>query len=130
MNNQEKVVAVANAMQPLMAVLDEFLTEQLGDNQHDIILLIGAGNEEQYAANVPRERGIESLTQLLNRWKVGMPEHPPGSITPGDTAPFKLLLDEYDAARRKLDAGAIHHARLGMIRYVGELVALANRAKS
>lgn len=129
MNKNDQITAVALALSPVMTGLDKFFDKLVGDGQHNIVLVVGAGNEAQYIANRQRALSIELLTGLLARWKVGMPDTLPGAASPGDTRAFEYLLNTMELAGKSesLSAAGYGLARLEVLRYVGELIAKGNR---
>lgn len=121
-----KVNAVALSLQSVMDEISSFYDSLVGEGQHNIILLVGAGDVEQYAANVPRERGIDSLKSLLGRWSVDLPDTLPDASTPGNTRAFEYLLNEF-AEQVRTSGPDLATTRANVVKHVGELVAQVNR---
>lgn len=135
MTNDEKANRVALSMQTVMGILDEYFNQLVGRGQHNIILVVGAGDVEQYISNRDRAAGTASLRSLLARWNAGVPDRLPGEATPGDLRPFAHLLAELERCIGE-DARGVPHvdprlttdcAREQLMSYVGEQVAKAKR---
>lgn len=129
MNKAEQVNAVALHLPGVMNMLCDFFDAAVGRNQHNIVLVVGAGDVSQYVANRDRALSIDLLTGLLARWNVGLPDTLPGETSPGDTRAFELLLNEFERAVRKYGRGSTAHrdTRLELLNHVGRLVAEINR---
>lgn len=82
-----------------MGMLEDFFDALVGKGQHNVILLVCAGDVEQYISNTSRERGVASLKGLLARWQAGVPDALPETPI-GSTPELELLLDELVAAAR------------------------------
>lgn len=135
MTNDEKANAVALSMQPLMTVVHTFLDDLVGKGQHNIVLVVGAGDVEQYISNRDRAAGVATLLSLLARWNANVPDRLPGEVTAGDLQPFAHLLAELERCLIE-DIHGIPHldprlttdfARANLMAYVGEQVAKAAR---
>lgn len=132
MTDDEKVNAVAGTMQLFMGSIDSAYSELVGAGQHELILLVGAGNVVQYVSNTNRQRGVLMLQDLLARWSLGFPDRMPGEQTPGDVRPFEYLLNKFESAAQA-DKPAEHDyaaRRTELLNYVGGLVAENNRLKA
>ncbi|MBT2326065.1 hypothetical protein J7E62_27425 [Variovorax paradoxus] len=132
MRKEQQVNAVALAMQGLLSAVDAAVTQIIGSNQHNIVLVIGCADVSQYAANVPRPAGIELLKGLLARWHLGMDDVLPGEVEQSDTRAFEYLLNAFEQASQapepaKLDYG---YRRKELLNYVGRLEAKAKRVPS
>lgn len=123
-----KVNAVALTLQKIMVGLDEFYDGIVGKGQHNIILVVGAGDVEQYVANVPRERGIAALQSLFARWSVDLPNTLPDASTPGNTRAFEYLLNEF-AEQVRTNGPDLATTGANVVKHVGELVAQVNRGR-
>jgi hypothetical protein len=132
MNNAAQVNAVALHLQGVMTMLDDFFDALVGRGQHNLVLVVGAGDVSQYIANRDRALSVELLSGLLARWKVELPDTLPGASTPGDTRGFEYLLNEFERAVRKYGPGSTSHrdTRLELVNHVGRLVAEINRKPS
>lgn len=135
MNNQDKANAVALSMQTVMAGLQDFFDGLVGKGQNNIVLVVGAGDVEQYISNRDRAAGVATLQALLARWNAGVPDRLPGEATPGDLRPFTHLLAELERCLGDDTMGRPHldprlttdMARDNLLAYVGEQVAKAAR---
>lgn len=135
MTNDEKANAVALSMQPLMTVVHTFLDDLVGKGQHNVVLVVGAGDVEQYISNRDRAAGVATLRALLARWNAGVPDRLPGEATPGDLRPFMHLLAEFERCLGDDAMGRPHldprlttaNARQNLLDYVGEQVGKASR---
>lgn len=127
MKKDDQVNAVALSMQTVMGMLNQFYDAMVGRGQHEVVLLVGAGDVVQFSANTRRDRSVLMLQDLLARWSIGMPDTLPGEQTPGDTRAFEYLLNEFEKAIRN---GHDHIAARGeVVAYVGRLIAAGNRSK-
>lgn len=138
MTNDEKANAVALSMQIVMGFVDKFFDDLVGRGQHNIVLIVGAGNVEQYISNRERAAGVATLQSLLARWNAGVPDRMPGEATPGDLRPFAHLLAELERCLGE-DARGVPHvdarlttdmARANLMDYVGEQIAKGRRQGS
>jgi len=129
MNKRDQVNAVALNLQRVMSAISAAFDALVGRGQHNIILVVGAGDVAQYASNVPRDAGVATLQDLLARWKVGLPDTLPGETTPADIRPFEYLLNAMEASARAADPAAANYAanRAEVLAYVGELLAKSRR---
>lgn len=129
MKKADQVNAVALALPDLMDSLDSFFDRMVGNGQHNIVLVVGAGDESQYIANRNRALSIDVLTGLLARWKLGLPDTLPGAASVGDTRAFEYLLNTMERAGQSPSPHEAGYgaARLEVLRYVGELIAKGNR---
>lgn len=129
MNEAQQVNAVAMAMQGLVEGIDSFVTQLIGTNQHNIVLVVGCCNVSQYGANIERAAGKALLLDLFTRWQLDMPDVKPGEVSPGDTRAFEYLLAQHEEALQADDPTQFDHAnrRLELLNYVGRLEALAKR---
>lgn len=130
-----EAAAVALHLKSVMGIVSSFFDELVGRGRHNIVLVVGAGDVEQYISNVTREQGIHTVQSLLARWNAGLPDHMPGEVAPGDLRPFCHLLAELERTIGE-DARGVPHidprlttdmARTNLMTYVGELVAKAQR---
>jgi hypothetical protein len=138
MTNDEKANAVALSLQTVMHGLHQFFDALVGKGQHNIVLVVGAGDVEQYISNRDRDVGAETLRSLLARWNAGVPDRLPGEVEPGDLAPARHLLAELERCLNE-DARGLPHldkrlttqmARDNLLAYVGEQIAKANRGSA
>ncbi len=135
MTNYEKANAVALSMQAVMGIVHSFFDRLVGAGQHNIVLVVGAGNVEQYISNLDRATGVATLQSLLARWNAGVPDRLPGEAAPGDLRPFAHLLIELERCIGEDARGAAHldprleikMARANLMAYIGEQIAKANR---
>lgn len=129
---EQQINAVALAMKPLMGMLDSAVTDLIGTDQHNIVLVIGCANVSQYASNAPRSAGAELLQDLLARWKLGMPDVLPGEQTPGNTRAFEYLLNSFEQASQAPEPAKLDYAnrRAELLAYVGRLESIAKRVPS
>lgn len=135
MTNDEKANAVALSMQTVMGGIHRFFDSLVGNGQHNIVLVVGAGNVEQYISNRDRAVGVATLQALLARWNAGVPDRLPGEVSAGDLRPFAHLLAELERCLTEDIHGVPHldlrlttdNARANLMAYVGELVAKAVR---
>lgn len=128
MSDDDKVNAVALNLQGLMNGLDQKVSRLVGVNQHNIILVIGAGNVSQYASNNTRDRGVKCLRDLFARWQLDLPEVLPGERSKADTRAFEYLLQQYDEA---VQAGEdVDACRVELVGYVSGLLSTINRSKA
>lgn len=127
--------AVALHLQSVMGMVHDFFDALVGKGRHNIVLVVGAGDVEQYISNRGREEGTKTLQSLLARWKADVPDRLPGEVIPGDLAPFRHLLAELVRTLGE-DARGVPHvdprltadmARENLMAYVGEQVAKATR---
>lgn len=118
MKKADQVNKVALHLPNVMEMLDGFFDALVGRGQHNIILLVGAGDVEQYVANVPRARGIASLQSLLARWKIDAPDVLPE--TPRSNAELELLINDLEkvVAGRGAEGATIEAARDNLRLYV------------
>jgi hypothetical protein len=130
MKKEQQVNAVAMAMQSLMTFLDGSVTQLIGTNQHNIVLVIGCADVSQYASNVTREYGIGVLKDLLARWQVGIDDVLPGEVSQSDTRAFEYLLNAFEQASQAPEPAKLDYAnrRLELLNYVGRLEAKARRS--
>lgn len=128
MTDDEKVNAVALHFRGLMNGLDQKVSRLVGAGQHNIILVIGAGNSSQFGSNVPRERSIRLLRDLFARWQVGLPDLLPGERSKMDTRAFEYLLQLYDEAMQTGEDVAACRGEL--VGYVSGLLSTINRSKA
>lgn len=130
MKAEERINHVAlNALPRLVRFIDMQLTKELGTRDHNVVLMIGVSDVCQYAANVPREFGVEMVKDLLARWSIGLEDVLPGEVTTGDTKPFEYLLNamEHAAQHENPASQGYGSKRAELFAYVGRLVAKANR---
>lgn len=127
MTNNEKVTAVALHLQPTIGMLNSFFDGMVGRGQHELILLVGAGDNVQFASNTKRERSVLMLQDLLARWSIGMPDTMPDEVTSGNLKPFEYLLNEWAAAPS--GSAAQKFARSNLDQYVGGMVAKVARSQ-
>lgn len=132
MKKSDQVNAVAIHMQGVMGMIDDFYNVLVGPGQHELILVVGAGDVVQYASNATRGRGVRMLTDLLGRWSVGLPDTLPGERSLGDTKAFEYLLNSFEkAAQAEKPADHDYAAhRTELLNYVGGLIAEINRLKA
>jgi len=135
MTNDEKSNAVALSMQTVMGIVSGLYDRLVGAGQHNIVLVVGVGDVEQYISNRDRAAGIATLQALLARWNAGVPDRLPGEVSAGDLGPFRHLLCELERTLNE-DARGLPHldprlttsmARANLLDYVGEQVAKASR---
>lgn len=129
MKPADQINTVATLLPTLIQEMDAVLSEVLETRDHNIVLLIGVADMQQYAANIPREAGIDQLKGLLGRWQVGLADSLPGEVASGDTQPFEYLLTdmEHQATYTKPPTPEYQIRRRELINYVGRLVAMSNR---
>lgn len=127
--------AVALSLQAVMGMVNDFFDALVGKGRHNIVLVVGAGDVEQYISNRDRAAGVKTLQSLLARWNAGVPDRLPGEATAGDLAPFRHLLCELERTLGE-DARGVPHidprlttdmARDNLMAYVGEQIAKAAR---
>lgn len=136
MTNNEKANRVALSMQTIMRGLQGFFDGLVGKGQHNIVLVVSAGDVEQYISNLDRDAGVKTLQGLLARWNAGVPDRLPGEVSASDLAPTRHLLAELERCLNE-DARGLPHvdkrlttqmARNNLLTYVGEQVAKASRS--
>lgn len=135
MTNDEKANAFALSMQTVMGIVSGLYDRLEGAGQHNIVLVVGAGNIEQYISNRDRAAEVATLQSLLARWNAGVPDRLPGEATPGDLRPFTHLLAELERCLTEDIYGVPHldprlttdNARQNLLHYVGEQIAKASR---
>lgn len=135
MTNHEKANAVALSMQTVMRGLQGFFDGLVGKGQHNIVLVVGVGDIEQYISNRDGAAGRATLQALLARWNANVPDRLPGEAMPCDLAPTRHLLAEFERCIDEDARGVPHldprlttdNARQNLLNYVGEQVAKANR---
>lgn len=129
LSSAERVNAVALCMQGFIQGLDQKVTRLIGDDQHEIILIIGAGDVQQYASNTTRDRGIEAIRDLFMRWSLGLPQRMPGEVQPAQTEGFEYLLSLLEKAIAEKSTDTAAH-RENLVTYVGQLLAEVNRSRA
>lgn len=130
MKKADQVNAVALSMQRVMGCISDLFNDLVGAGQHEIILLVGAGDVVQFCANTPRPRSVLMLQDLLARWSVGLPDTLPGETSAGDTRAFEYLLNDFEQASQSAEPHKHDYAakRKELLTYVGELIAKGNRS--
>jgi hypothetical protein len=129
MSKDNQVNAVALHLQGVMSMLVDYFDALVGPGQHNLVLVVGAGDQAQYVANRERAHSVEVLSGLLARWKVDLADRLPGETSPAGTRAFELLLNEFQRAALKYGStgDATRLARQEMLNYVGQIVAESNR---
>jgi hypothetical protein len=129
MSKDDQVNAVALHLQGVMSMLCDFFDALVGPGQHNLVLVVGAGDESQYIGNRDRAHGIKVLSGVLARWKVDLADRLPGEASPADTRGFELLLNEFQRAVLKYGTAseAARLARQELLNHVGRITAEGNR---
>lgn len=134
MTNEDRAALVAASLQTMMSMLDTYFDALVGENKHNIVLVVNAGDVSQYISNLGREQGMKTIQSLLARWGAGVPDILV-EATPGDLGPTRHLLAELERCLNE-DARGLPHvdprlttedARENLLAYVGEQVAKASR---
>jgi hypothetical protein len=125
----DRINAVALTMQGVMAGLVDFYDDAVGAGQHNIVLIVNAGDTSQYVANTERPQAIGMMQGVLARWSLGMPDTMPGESAPGDTRAFEYLLNEF-VAELKRSGTEMNTSRANLVAHAGSLVAQANRRRA
>lgn len=122
---------VALNMTSILKGLDLILDDLLGTREHQIIVLLGAGDVVQYASTVPRKEATKMMEDLFARWNLEFDSYLPGERTPGKLDQFRYLLAKYEKAKypkhQEPDAQDVANAKLQLEEYVGRLTSLEGR---
>ena len=130
MIKRDQVNAVALTLQDVMASLDGYYDRLVGPGQHNLVLVVGAGDVSQYIANRDRKLSTELLKGLLERWKVDLPDVLPETVT-ADMRPFTYLLNAFEAALTHPDPASqdLKNKRIEVLDYVGrQMISARGRA--
>ena len=128
MTKDQQVNAVALRLKGVMGELHSFFDKLVGIGQHNIVLMVGAGDVVQFVSNTERAQSVVMIRDLLARWTIGLPDTLPGEASPVDTRAFEYLLNELEATG-KPGGNSSHypHARAELIGYVSGLIGKAAR---
>ena len=129
MRPDEQINALALALGPLIAFLDNFVSDTIQSKAHNIVLIVGCCDVAQYAANVPRAEGEKVVVDLLTRWRLGMPEVAPETAQGVDVTLYGYLLDRFAELARGGEASApeLAVARVDLLNHFARLQGQANR---